>query len=213
MTVGRANNTRAGNRLNFFREFIKHPLQIGSIVPSSRFLERRITQLARIDQAETIVELGSGTGGTTLAMLHAMRADAKLLSIDINPHFHALVGRIRHPHLIAHLGDARALREILSAYQLPSPDLVISGIPFSTMPPESGREIVETIATTLAQGGRFVAYQLSKRVAELSVPVFGEPRVETELLNIPPMRVYVWEKPAVGELKAADETQAHTNAV
>jgi phosphatidylethanolamine/phosphatidyl-N-methylethanolamine N-methyltransferase len=46
----------------------------------------------------------------------------------------------------------------------------------------------------LRPGGRFVAYQVSDRVAAYARPVFGKARVEFELCNVPPMRVFSWRK-------------------
>jgi phospholipid N-methyltransferase len=34
------------NRVVFLREFLKHPQQVASIIPSSRFLEQRDVELA-----------------------------------------------------------------------------------------------------------------------------------------------------------------------
>lgn len=181
-------------RWAFFQEFLKCPLQIGSILPSSRFLERRIVETAGIRSAKTIVELGPGIGGTTRAILRAMAKDARLLSIDINRHFHALVSGIEDDRLIAHLGNALSLKEIISMYGLSATDVVISGIPFSTMSHIAGSQIIEAIAGVLAPGGRLVAYQASRRIATLCRPVLGPGKMQGEFLNIPPMRVYRWEK-------------------
>ena len=174
----------------FFQEFLKHPLQIGSIIPSSRFLERRILEAAAIASAKTIVELGSGTGGTTRAILGAMPQHAKLLSIEIN----TLVSHIEDERLIAHLGNACGLKEIISMYGLDAPEIIISGIPFSTMNHSQGSQVVEAISSLLVPNGCFVAYQVSKRVASLCRPFLGSEQIMVELLNIPPMRVYKWEK-------------------
>lgn len=187
-------NSRVNGNFLFFQEFLKHPLQIGSIIPSSRFLEQRILEAAAIDSVRTIVELGSGTGGVTRAILRAMPQHARLLSIEINPHFHNLVSGIEDDRLIAHLGDASMLKDIISMYGLPAPDAVISGIPFSTMSHREGSCIIESISTLLAPNGRFVAYQVSDRVASLCRPYLGTEQVMLELLNIPPMRVYQWAK-------------------
>ena len=178
----------------FFHEFLKHPLQIGSIIPSSRFLERHVMEAAGVRSAKTIVELGPGTGGTTRAILRAMTRHAKLLSIEINPNFHALVSCMEDNRLIAHLGSAHGLKEIIYMYGIGAPEVVISGIPFSTMNHGSGSQILETISSVLGPGGRFVAYQVNKRVADLCQPFLGSGRVEVEFFNIPPMRVYRWEK-------------------
>lgn len=187
-------HTLIDNRLALFQEFLKNPRQIGSIISSSHFLEWRLVENAGIDSARTIVELGPGTGGTTRAILKAMTRRSKLLSIERNPHLHTLVSRIEDERLIAHLGDANGLKKILSGYGLNAPDVLISGIPFSTMSHDSGSQIVEAISSVLAPGGRFVAYQVSKRVAYLCRPILGPGHMEVELFNIPPVRVYRWEK-------------------
>ncbi len=170
-------------------------MQIASVVPSSRFLERRIVKTAKVAEAKTIVELGPGTGGTTRAILAAMKPDAKLLTVEINPLFHQLVSQINDDRLMTHLGNAAELKDILEKRGLPAPDVVISGIPFSTLDHRLGTKIIEVISSVLVYGGRFVAYQARNRVADLCEPVMGCCNdKKLELLNIPPMRVYCWSK-------------------
>lgn len=181
-------------RLVFLQEFLKHPLQIGSIIPSSRFMERRIVAAAGISSAAVVVELGAGIGNITRAILHAMPQHATLLSIEINPQFHALVSSIHDDRLIAHLGSAHELKKIISMYGLDAPSAVVSGIPFSTMSRSAGTQILEAVSSSLAQNGRFVAYQVSNRVATLCQPFLGSGHTTIELINIPPMRIFQWEK-------------------
>lgn len=189
----------------FLQQFLKHPLQIGSVIPSSRFLERRIVDAAGVASADVVVELGPGTGGTTRAILAALPRHARLLSIEINPRFHAMVSAIADPRLVVHRGSACEMRDILAAHGLAAPDAVISGIPFSTMPRDEGVRVMEAIASTLAPGGRFVAYQFSNRVDVLCRDFLGPAQSTTELLNIPPMRVYRWCKPADGAGERAQD--------
>jgi len=181
-------------RTLFFQEFLKNPRQIASIVPSSIFLERHIVKLAEIRTAHTLVELGAGVGGTTKAILAAMSPDAKLLSIEINPNFCSLLAHLSDTRLIVHCGSAKELRRALSRYRLSAPDVVISGIPFSTMNRKIGSLIISEIAALLASKGRFIAYQLRNQVDEISSPLLGPARVEIEYLNIPPLRLYRWDK-------------------
>ena len=189
-------SNKMDDQIAFLQEFLKNPRQVASIIPSSRFLERRVVDLAEIPSARTIVDLGSGTGGITRAILAAMPACAKLLSIEINQRFYDLLGRIEDTRLVAHCGSAHELRETLALYDLPPPDVVISGIPFSTMNRPMGSRILETISSVLTPGGRFVAYQVSKQIENLSHPFFGSAQVALEVLNIPPLRLYRWEKQA-----------------
>jgi phospholipid N-methyltransferase len=182
------------DRLAFFQGFLKRPREVGSIIPSSRFLERRVTRTARLSDANFAIELGPGTGGTTRSFLASMKPTAKLLAIEINPRFVRVLRRNPDPRLIVELGSATDLRAILDRHGLPAPDAILSGIPFSTMARPLGHEILCAVHDVLEPGGCFVAYQVRDRVETLGREVFGHASVQTVLLNVPPMRVYRWVK-------------------
>jgi len=179
-------------KLAFFQGFLRRPQTVGSVIPSSRFLERRILKHADIGRNDTVVELGPGTGGTTHALLDALGPRGRLLSIEVETEFVELLKDIDDPRLIPQHGSAEDIASLLAMHRLGDPDVVISGIPFSTMPEETGKKIVQAIYDALPPGKSFVAYQMRDRVAELATPVFGKPEVSLELINIPPMRVYKW---------------------
>lgn len=186
---------RTNNSIDFFRGFLRDPRQVGSVIPSSRFMERSIIEYADLERAGLVVELGPGTGGTTRALLAAMEVRARLLAVDLNPAFTGIVAGIDDPRLIAHSGSAADLAGILAGHRLAAPDVVISGIPFSTMAEPIANAIIEAVHDCLAPGGRFVAYQFRAEVARRARPVFGPPaRTEMVGLNIPPMRIWRWDK-------------------
>lgn len=181
--------------LVFLQGFLKRPKEVASIIPSSRFLMRRVVRCADVSRAKLVVELGPGTGGSTRAMLRAMPADATLLAIEINPAFVTLLRTsIDDPRLIVHEGSATDIGPILAKHGMNAPDVVFSGIPFSQIPREIGLDIVRAVHDSLAPGGRFVAYQARDRVEKLGRQIFGRPDVQLELLNMPPMRVYRWDR-------------------
>jgi phospholipid N-methyltransferase len=188
------NSDELNGRLVFIQEFLKHPLRTGTFVRSSRFLERRIVATAEVASADVVVELGPGTGGTTRAILRTLPKHGRLLCIELNPHFHALVSSIHDSRLIVHLGSACELKEIFSRYHLDAPKAIVSGIPFSTISHEAGSRILEAVCSLLADDGFFVAYQVSNRVATLCQPFLGSGQTATEFLNIPPMRIFRWGK-------------------
>lgn len=190
-------------RLDFLRGFLRRPQQVGSVIPSSRFLERRLVEVAELESARAVVELGPGTGGTTRALLRALPADARLVAVELEPEFARLLEKIQDPRLAVHRGSATDLRAIIAAHDLPPLDVVLSGIPFSTIPAESGRRIVRQIHDALSADGRFVAYQVRDRVGELGAEVFGRPQVDLELRNIPPVRIFRWRKRAATASGAA----------
>ena len=184
------------HRLTFLQGFLKRPKEVGSIIPSSRFLERRVVRFAAVNEARTLVELGPGTGGTTRAILRAMAPEARLLAIEINTRFARLLRHMPDSRLAVHEGSAAEIAEALAAHDLPAADAILSGIPFSTMPRELGLDILRSVHDSLAPGGLFVAYQVRDRVEDLGRCVFGDAQVQTVMLNVPPMRVYRWRKSA-----------------
>ena len=157
-------------------------------------MERRIINMAELEGVKCVVELGPGTGGTTRAILEAMPADARLLTIEVDAEFTAILEQLGDPRLVAHTGSAEDLEAILKQYGLPSPDVVISGIPFSTMPRETASGIIEAVRDALPDNGRFLAYQFRGLVGRLGRPILGEFEFEFEPLNVPPMRFYLWRR-------------------
>ncbi len=186
------------SRLAFFRSFLRQPQMIGSLIPSSRFLERRLVAEAGVASADVVVELGPGTGGTTQSLLRAMRPDARLLAIELADDLAALlqVQAEQDSRLLVHHGSAEDLSAVLAEHGLDQADAVISGIPFSTIPADLGARIMVQIQSALRPDGRFVAYQVRGHVARVAEPYFGMPKVAIEFINVPPLRVYRWQKSA-----------------
>ena len=88
------------HRIAFFQAFLRKPKEVGSIIPSSRFLMRRVVRQARVDRARLVVELGPGTGGSTRALLGRYQSRALL----------GVRGRDRTRRLRALRGEREALR-------------------------------------------------------------------------------------------------------
>ncbi len=192
----------------FLREFLHRPAELGTFLPSSRFLESRIVRLGELRDDAVVVELGPGIGGTTSAILRELPASARLIAIELNPALIAPLQSLGDPRLTVHQGSAENLSEILDQHGLETADVVFSGIPFSTIPAPVGRSILKSVWDALSPGGRFVAYQLRSQVKRLARDLMGPPEVEFELLNLPPLWVYRWWKNVEdsGERTFADES-------
>ncbi len=184
----------SNTNLAFFLAFLKSPRTVASVIPSSRFLEHRVVDAADIASADVVVELGGGTGGTTRALLDAMRETSRLIVIERTEDFLPLLRSIDDPRIEVVHGCASTINDVLAARGFDGADAIVSGIPFSTLPAQLGKDIIAAIADALATGGRFVAYQVSAAVADYARPVLGEPRVEHVFLNVPPSRVFTWHR-------------------
>lgn len=175
----------------FFRQFLKHPVMVGSIIPSSGKLIDHM--LSRVDwtRCKLFVEYGPGVGTFCGPVLKRMTPDATLIAIDTNREFvEYLDRRIDDPRFRAVLGSAADVRQIIGDHGFAHADYVLSGLPFSTLPPGVGPAIARATQEVLAPGGAFLVYQFHPRVRNFLAPHFTRIDHDMELLNVPPAQLY-----------------------
>src|SRR5437773_11065679 len=77
----------------FFKRFLKRPLQIASIMPSSRALVERVASKIDFDRARVIAEYGPGEGVHSRALAQRMRPNAQLLLFELDKSEERRVGK------------------------------------------------------------------------------------------------------------------------
>jgi phospholipid N-methyltransferase len=175
----------------FFKGFVKHPVMVGSIIPSS---DRTVDKmLAPVDWENTklFVEYGPGIGTFCLPVLSRMRPDATLLVIDLNEDFIIYLRKtIRDSRFIAVHGSAADVNEIINPCGCKRADYVLSGLPFSTLPNNLGPIIAEETAKAIRPGGAFLVYQFRARARDFMTPHFRKIDSGFELWNILPCHLF-----------------------
>ena len=175
----------------FLRGFIKNPVMVGSIIPSSRVLIDKM--LGPVDWANTrlFVEYGPGVGTFTKPILDRLSPDATLVTIDTNADFtHYLHEQFDDPRLVTVTGSAADVEKILADRNLGSADYVLSGLPFSTLPPGVGDAIAEATSNVVRPGGAFLVYQFSPKVRDFIAPHFKSIKRGFEWINVPPATLF-----------------------
>jgi phospholipid N-methyltransferase len=149
--------SRGEETLLFAKNFLQHPMMLGSLVPSSRFLIDRL--LGKVDwkRARTIVEYGPGVGTITAHILERMSPDARLVVFEMNQDFVSYLGRaFPDPRLHVVHGSAENVQRELERLKLERADYIISGIPFTTMPEEMREKIMsESREALIPEGPRW----------------------------------------------------------
>jgi phospholipid N-methyltransferase len=171
----------------FLKGFVKHPVMVGAIVPSSRRTIRRVLSPVDWDRCQVFVEYGPGVGTFCQPVLDRLRRDGKLIVIDTNPDFIAyLKATIRDSRFSAVHGSAADVEAIVAAHGFDHADYVLSGLPFTTLPPGVGPAIMAATRNVLRQGGAFCVYQYTARARSLMSEYF--PRIDKgfEPINVPP---------------------------
>ncbi len=173
------------------REFLRSPSLVGSAFPASRYLIRSLLAPVDWSSVRLVVEYGPGTGPITRAALARMRPDSQLLAIDISEGFTRYLHQtVDDPRLIAVSDSAEEVEPLLAAFGLGRPDVIVTGLPFSTLEPAVATRIADASVAALAGRGCFLAYQMRRSIEALLGPRFGEVRHAREWRNLPPCHLY-----------------------
>jgi phospholipid N-methyltransferase len=189
--VRRAVRRSASPHWQFLRGFLKHPVMVGSVIPSSRILIERMLKPVDWENTKLFVEYGPGVGTFTRPVLDKMAEDATLIAIDTNPDFVKYLRRSIHdPRLVPVNGSAADVEAIVREHGFESADYVLSGLPFSTLPPGVGDDIAQATAQVIRPGGAFLVYQFSPKVLDFLKPHFGRIDRGFEWINVPPATLF-----------------------
>ena len=180
-----------GPAATFFREFLKRPVMVGSIIPSSRMCIDRMLGPVDWQATKLFVEYGPGVGTFTQPVLDRLAPDATLLAIDTNPAFvDYLKHRITDNRLQVVNASAADVGDIVRELGFEHADYVLSGLPFSTLPAGVGPAIAHATARVLRPGGAFLVYQFNPKVRDFLALAFERIDHGFELFNVPPCQLY-----------------------
>lgn len=141
-----------------------------------------------------VIELGPGTGAITSALIERGIDQKRLVLVEYNPGFCALL-RDRYPQAKVVQGDAYRLRDTLwNALNQPA-TAIVSSLPLVTKPMLTRLRLIRDAFAALAPGAPFVQYTYSVvPPIPKSLPGVATEASERIWMNLPPARVWVYRK-------------------
>lgn len=182
----------------FFRQWLRSPKSMGSIIPSSRYLARAVAGQVAWRPGQFVVELGGGTGAISEGLIERGIPRDRLVVIELDGSLCGfLKERLPGCHVVQ--GDATRLDEILARLPVGEVGTVISGLPMVGMPPEFQRAIIDQGFKAVGPGGFVLQYSYSP-VSPVPAAKLG---IKSEIarfvpLNVPPAFVWKYTRPAGG---------------
>jgi phosphatidylethanolamine/phosphatidyl-N-methylethanolamine N-methyltransferase len=143
--------------LFMFRQFLRRPMEVAAIAPSSRFLAERMADSLALSEAQTVLELGPGTGSLTAAVMPRLRPGARFLAIEKSED---LLRRWqeRFPTLEGVAGDVANLQSICESRGIAQVDCIVSGLPWPSFPPPLQDQAISAVAMLLKPGGQMATF-------------------------------------------------------
>lgn len=148
--------TSSAYPLTFFSQWLANPLRMGSVVPSSDALCRRVAAQVRCAREEAVIELGAGTGVISRALLQSGLPAERLFVVEIVPQLAQHLRRVL-PGANVIEGDARRLPELVPARWHGQIGSVVCGIPLVLLPLAEQRRFIDAIEA-VAPGRGFLHY-------------------------------------------------------
>jgi phosphatidylethanolamine/phosphatidyl-N-methylethanolamine N-methyltransferase len=185
---------RLDDEVRFLRSWIEKPLHMGAVMPSGKLLARTMAQYVDVESDGPVVELGPGTGAITNALIEHGVDQKRLVLVEYNPGFCALL-RDRYPQAKVVQGDAYRLRDSLwDILKMPAA-AVVSGLPLVTKPMLTRLRLIRDAFGALAPGAPFVQFTYSVvPPIPKSLPGVSTEASERIWMNLPPARVWVYRK-------------------
>lgn len=177
------------NAAMFFRRWLANPLQMGSVVPSSPALCRRIVQHTQREPDEAVLELGAGTGVVSRALLAGGVPADRLFVVEIVPDMATHLRRVL-PGVQVIEGDARRLPELVPPQWHGRIGTVVCGIPLVLLPRKEQRRFIDAIeAVAPGRGFLHFSYCVTSPLPLRPHGLSGQREAWTPL-NFPPASVW-----------------------
>ena len=172
------------NCLKFFYQSIRHPREIGTIVPTSDYTAEL---MAKEIEGQEIVEFGAGTGVITHSILEHLSKNSHLTCFEINNEFCKCL-RDRYSKDI----EEKRLRVINESAKnledyVQNPDCIVSALPLALW----GEEEREALLEKSKNARKYIQIQYNFWSAHTYKRYFNKVKRKLSLLNIPPAYIYI----------------------
>lgn len=186
-----------GDAALFFGLWLRKPLQIAAITPSSTRLATVMAGLVDPSRPGPVLELGAGTGSLTRGLLRRFSPLERIVVLEREA---ALAATLRRdfPGIATIAGDATALEDHLTERGVDQLCAVVSSLPIKWFSVSAQRAVVAPCFARLGPGGKFLqmtnAFSSPLAMGPLGLAGVCVARVWR---NLPPAQI--WAYSAVGE--------------
>jgi phosphatidylethanolamine/phosphatidyl-N-methylethanolamine N-methyltransferase len=179
--------------VRFFRTWIGKPKLTGAIAPSGRALARAMAAEVPLGGDLPVLELGPGTGVVTAALIERGIAVRRIVAIEFNPEFCALI-RSRYRGVNVVEGDAYDLEATLPQSARGPFAAIVSSLPLLNRAHDERVGLIASALRRVQPGSGLIQFSYGFGPPVPAQPGrFGVKRTALVLANLPPARVWLYQ--------------------
>jgi phospholipid N-methyltransferase len=186
--------------LQFLQAFLKNPLKVGALAPSSPELAAEMLQGIEPDEDNIILELGVGTGAIPKYMMDVIPNRDSYLGIELDKGLVKALNR-KFPTMNIIQGNAANAYELHARAGLGKVRYVVCCLPFVSLPKEVSDDVLNEITKFMDEGCELRIFQYAHgyflppavKLREYLKDRYGRTRRSPLVLkNFPPAFTLTW---------------------
>ncbi len=186
--------------LQFLQAFLKNPLKVGAIAPSSPDLVARMLDGIKADDENIVLELGVGTGAVTKFLRDIVPGKDSYLGIELDGDLVRSLNR-NFPDMNIICGNAADAYSIHQRTGLGKVRYVVCCLPFVSLPKEISESVLSEIEKFMDEGCELRIFQYAHgyflppaiKLREMLQNRYGKSRrSQLVLKNVPPAFTLTW---------------------
>jgi phosphatidylethanolamine/phosphatidyl-N-methylethanolamine N-methyltransferase len=187
--------------IQFLQAFIKNPLKVGAITPSSPELAAKMIEGIIPSENNVVLELGVGTGAITKFLQEIVPDEKSYLGIELDGNLVKTL-RTKFSDMKIVRGNACDLEKIHQKSGVGKVGYIICCLPFVSLPNEVGEKILSEIDRFMQQGCMFRTFQYAHgyympsaiKLREFMRKRYGKSkRSKLIVKNVPPAYTLTWK--------------------
>lgn len=174
-------------KMLFIKKFVTEPRTIGSVTPSSPQLVASMLANVNWAQVRSVAEFGAGTGVMTREIIKRKAPKCELMVFEIDNELRRQLSKETGLEIY---DDATKICDTLTQKGIEKVDLIVSSLPYTVLPREVTKAVLDGIERTLDKNGTLVAFQYSLHMKCAFESLFHKVNIRFVMMNIPPAFVY-----------------------
>ena len=186
--------------LQFLQAFLKNPLKVGAIAPSSPELAAQMLQGIDPDDHNIVLELGVGTGAITKFLRDAIPSRDSYLGLELDSDLVKTLNQ-KYPDMNIMCGNAADAYSIHAESGLGKVRYVVCCLPFVSLPRDISESVLVEIQKFMDEGCELRIFQYAHgyylppaiKLREFLKNRYGKTRRSPLILkNVPPAFTLTW---------------------